>query len=1704
MKKNYILAILTSLLHTLSFAQPYGNEWISYTQPYLTFPVIQDGVHKIEYGALQEALANLTPSVSIHTINPKNIQIFGRGVELYIHVEGEADSSFDPNDFIEFYAQKNDGWADSLLYRTPDQVTNPYYSLFTDTAYYYLTLNTSTNNKRLTPETNTNFQGTPIEYFFDKKVISYNNVYQLGKRFGDKYHPYYTIGEGWTGTLFDVGSPPTLNFDLSFLHTNNNQPITMSYMLGGYNNNQHHIMGYYGNNQTLFLDSAWNNHLFIKESTTLNNVAQGNLAITFEMEPFYNNQNVQQPQKKAIGYFDVKYPHTFNMEGKSTYKIELQNNGINPYYLYAQNFNAAESSFLYDLTDHRRVKVVQSGSVLEALVPASNSLNKNKTCYLFINNSIQNVTQLFPVNNEGFFTNYENLDPLNAYIILTHTNFLSGAQQYASYRNTINQESILVNTETLYDQFSYGIRKNPLAIKNFLSFVWDKWTTHPQYVFIIGKSAMDDDQLYRKNSTYFAQNYIPSFSVPPCDYSFTEGLEGIPDIPSIPIGRLAAENNTQVEQYLDKVITHEQVLNTPQILGNIEDRLWLKRILHFGGGTSSGEQSLFKTYLRSYQDTIESKYFGGKVFEFYKSTSDPIDFNLADSIQQLVNTGVSLLSFFGHSSGGGFDINIDSPENYDNTGKYFFLLSNGCLAGNIHNPNAISISEEFVLTPQKGAVAFIAQSHLGLPSYLNAFSKSFYGNISRKYYNESIGKSMLEAFTTMINNSPSDGIITTAMETTLHGDPALKMSNNPYTDYAIVSPPQISFTPQEVTTDVDSFSVNITVSNLGKVDTSGYSISLTRIFPSGEDSIYSLIISPTHFQDTVKFKLPVNEQNGVGSNKFKVEVDPLNFVQEMSESNNTIGASATEASLVITSNDLIPIYPYNYAVIDQLPIELKASTSSPILPEATYILQIDTTDSYSSPVAQETILTQKAGIVKWTPFYQVQSDSIVYFWRCSPYFTNNDSLKWREHSFQYINGKRGWAQDHFFQFKKDQFNRITYNKSEREITFDTNGASIRGRTFNANNTDEFFGVRYEVNGVTYGQSNCFGQPVLFVVVVDPVTLEPWEAAYINSAGDSVNFPEFDFGNGNNMLDAEPNACASINNPTPSPLLRHYFSFLTTDQEQMDSLTSMLNNKIPEDHYVMIYTGAAINFESNNIIDNAGVKQALANLGSTQIYNLQDNIPWIFFTQIGNLSITEEEIGTDEDDVITLTAGMKGSANEGSITSSLIGPAFEWNELHWNFLNTELNGTDNALLQVLNSEEEEIISFNELSGSVLNLQDFINADQHPYIKLKVTLSDGTTFYPAQNDKWRIVYAEAPEAALDYNSHYYFQSDSLSEGQQMSFSIGVENISNTHMDSLNIIYQVMDEQGTIWPINYPKQDSLKVGEIIRDTVIFNTLGHVGLNSLMMEVNPQDSSWQREQYHFNNSIVVPFYVLADKTNPVLDITFDGIHILDGDIVSPKPNILITLKDENQYLLLSEDEDTSNFNINLIDPSGNVYPVHFTNGSGEPILNYTKATSEDPTFTIEYNPSLEEDGVYKLRVQASDKAGNKSGNLDYVISFEVINRSTITQIMNYPNPFSTKTHFVFTLTGSKIPDVFKIQILTVSGKIVREITKNELGNIRIGRNITDYWWDGTDEYGDRLANGVYLYRVITKINNEDIELRQTSADQFFHKGFGKMYLMR
>ncbi len=97
---------------------------------------------------------------------------------------------------------------------------------------------------------------------------------------------------------------------------------------------------------------------------------------------------------------------------------------------------------------------------------------------------------------------------------------------------------------------------------------------------------------------------------------------------------------------------------------------------------------------------------------------------------------------------------------------------------------------------------------------------------------------------------------------------------------------------------------------------------------------------------------------------------------------------------------------------------------------------------------------------------------------------------------------------------------------------------------------------------------------------------------------------------------------------------------------------------------------------------------------------------------------------------------------------------------------------------------------------------------------------------------------------------------------------------------------------------------------------------------------------------------------------------------------------------------------------------------------------------------------------------------------------QTSLERIYNYPNPFSSNTEFQFeTNIGATEMDIV-IQIQSVSGKLVKTISKTIQAS---GYRIDGIQWDGKDDFGNDLANGVYLYRLSmnAKTGNEVIHKR-------------------
>jgi hypothetical protein len=1728
-----LLSVLLALSACWASAQQnYGNEWIDYDQRYWAFWVATD-----QYGDPFEGLWRIDSTTlanagfPLSTTDAQAIQVWGRERQVAIWLAGDSDHVFNGTDFIELYAPRNDAWLDSALWDDPSHINNPYFSAIGDSMQFFLTIGDPAQSKRVVYLAQGDWTAlpTPELWYWAETTTQPNPSAGMTYKRGQRDHfglttSWMSEGEGFTfndyvddgsqGVNDEIVQTPRPWMDAGA------PPMKVTTVVQGANSasdlscNDHHLRVTVGAGQyEQVVDTQWTAEKTIKMRLDL---PAGGYAHpqTYVVYDIVHDLNLDPgcalpsdyPDRQALAYIHIEYPRDMDAGPFLTkfHRMHFPNDGQDIRLEMDMNWDPV--IYVFGDTVWRVTTEIANGGWKNCRLPYSQGADTTHA-FMTAADAIQTVPALYAVNGTGFFNDYgaQNVD--SALIIVTHPKLMDGALQYAQYResNTQNHHNTVVaDVEELYQQFGGGILRHPVAIRRFVRNLRDRFETEPEGLFLIGKGIQaahlggGDYVGYRGNaaSDTVAHNrcLVPSMGYPPSDALFTLGLSGNPWEQTIPVGRLAAQTNQQVIDYKNKVQELEIQQATPAA--------WMKNILHFRGGFTDNEVLLFQSALSTYEMIAEDTCFAGHVTEFVKNPDDFISQASADSVYDLVQEGVTLMTFFAHASGGGFDISIDQPNNYQWNGRYPFMIGNSCYTGNIHLPSSGSGSEQFVLPAGAGAIAFLASNDLGLSFPLYGMTANFYTSFSRKNYGASIGRHIQYMDSVALYTNGADiSVASTVHQFTLHGDPLLIM-NSPLLPDMEITNSDLRLSPNPVTADVDSFQVSAVVRNLGNACRCP-EFPVAAVRQIGQNTPLEPVVQQLDlntWQDTVHFTLPVlADSGGAGLNNLIVRVDrelvDPGVVDEFEDITNN------EASLgfLITSGDLIPVDPFNFAItLDPAPL-LQASTGDPFAPMRNYLFQIDTIDTYDSPMLEQGTVSAPGGVVSWQPqsiyTLNTQQDSLVFFWRCSVDSAGNDGYDWKEFSFQYIPGRKGWGQAHHMQFKdtvpNNSFENLIHSRPERDFEFFT-GARDIGAVVQGNSGAV---CKWTKDLVTQeGSPGCAGNtPSLMLAVIDPFDFTAWRTWWQQTGHHLGAF-----------------------NSGPCTTYRPFLSFIYREDEpvEMSNLALTLADSIPDGHYILIYTLKYLTLDNVNF-----PLGALAGLGADSLMSglVPDSVPYIFFCRKGYPNIGEEVWGENINSLIDFAAFVNVTGNSGTMKAPRSAEMLLWNSLHWEIDPTL--ATDSARISIStvnipeNAEQLTYIVDPGATTDSLYFDDIgVNSALHPRIRLGGAYNSvlDNAPRPAQTKRWQIVGTPAPECAIDPPLGYFIDVDSLFEGQTARIMVAVHNISDVPMDNLLIAAWVTDQTNYRHLVHYKYNEPLPVNGVVLDTISFTLEGgYAGMNALVIEANPVDTLTgvydQREQYHFNNIATLRFETFKDRENPVLDVTFDGVHILDGDIVSAKPEIKLNLDDENTTLLFDDISDTAVFKVFLLYPdSSNETRIPFRGWGGTEIMQFIPTQGTENTCKVLWRPEALQDGIYRLRIQAQDISRNESGSHDYSVKFEVINKPTITEVLNYPNPFTTSTRFVFTLTGSEVPTGMRIRIMTISGRVVREIMVDELGPMHIGRNITDYAWDGHDQFGDKLARGVYLYQVVAQLNGQDIEYRETSAGGYFTKGFGKMYLLR
>jgi hypothetical protein len=219
------------------------------------------------------------------------------------------------------------------------------------------------------------------------------------------------------------------------------------------------------------------------------------------------------------------------------------------------------------------------------------------------------------------------------------------------------------------------------------------------------------------------------------------------------------------------------------------------------------------------------------------------------------------------------------------------------------------------------------------------------------------------------------------------------------------------------------------------------------------------------------------------------------------------------------------------------------------------------------------------------------------------------------------------------------------------------------------------------------------------------------------------------------------------------------------------------------------------------------------------------------------------------------------------------------------------------------------------------------------------------------------------------------------------------------------------------------------------------------------------------YNNDVILGGIAatgITDKEGPEIKAYLNDERFVNGSITNAAPVLLLHLS------------DSSGINTGVNGIGHDIVATLDNDPNQYFILNpfYEAALDHYQKGTLRFQLPVLKPGTHTLKIKAWDVVNNSNEqHLDFTVVSEEELR--IDHVLNYPNPFTTRTAFWFEHNQPGIPLQVSVEIFTVAGKLIKRLSHTIITE---GNRSSEVEWDGRDEYGDNIGRGVYLYRLTVK----------------------------
>ncbi len=690
---------------------PISNSVLA-TGDWYKFRIEKTGVHIINKDFLN--------SIGMNTdgIDPRNIKVYGNGgkalpfknidntvfdlTENSIQVVGEADGSFDGNDFILFYGIHSRGYQGDNY----DTNINPY----SDESYYYVTVNGGLGNRVQEMVEPT---GNPTN------VITQYNRYQFIE--SDEESPV-KVGRRWFSNRFDIESEQTFTFD--FPNIVPGQPMFVKVKVASASETTTSMaISVNGTSLNPLTFSPINDPFLLDSKQFVDDIPSGSENVVFDLT--YNNGG----NPSSIGYLDYISVDALVQLKSVSGQLDFRWNeaetipGIGEY----QISDAAQFSQVWDVTNPNFIvaKTNEGNSSSFSFKAALGELKEyvavNPNDYytpIEINKSYvpnQNLKGTIFNDESG---NFKDLD----FLIVAPPFLLQPALSLANHRRAVDGINVkVITTDKIYEEFSSG-KQDIGAIRNFVRYIYENASSEEKrikYVCLFGDTSVDyKDRIPNNNNivpTYHTYRSDSTFGAFMSDDFFgnmdpEEGLMVGSEKLDIAVGRILVDDVVLANAMVDKIIGYDSKesygnwRNDFVLISDDVDEAWEYETLEVNLDNLGNEVSVEKP-------TTNVKKIHSDSYQQVASAGGDRYPDVNDEIENAIEVGALIVNYFGHGGEDGlaseFVYTKETGEDLKNKNRYPCIVTVTCEFTKFDNPQRITAGELTYWNKEGGAISLI-------------------------------------------------------------------------------------------------------------------------------------------------------------------------------------------------------------------------------------------------------------------------------------------------------------------------------------------------------------------------------------------------------------------------------------------------------------------------------------------------------------------------------------------------------------------------------------------------------------------------------------------------------------------------------------------------------------------------------------------------------------------------------------------------------------------------------------------------------------------------------------------------------------------------------------------------------------------------------------------------------------------------------------